>query len=187
MLEILCGLGSWKGIQTASGGQDLPDPSSQGKGEAGADKWALPLALTHPHVDPVLCPWTEWSFPSFSTLFYSLSSPSSHLCLSLHCTDPFPLSLPLTLLSHQSFSSDLGEYEYFLHFLLCTDYASSPSKKKHQQTKTGVRCCPTTQKLTKSKPTSMEHMAGTSSTKHHVKEASSEEKQLGGSPCSLAD
>lgn len=31
MLEILCCLGSWKGMKTASGGQDLPDPSAQGK------------------------------------------------------------------------------------------------------------------------------------------------------------
>lgn len=56
MLEILCCLGSWKGIQIVSGGQDLPDSSPQGKGEAGTDKRALPLALTYPHVDPALRP-----------------------------------------------------------------------------------------------------------------------------------
>lgn len=120
-----------------------------------------------------------------SQFFYSvfLFIPSVY---PLHCTNPFPLLSPLTLLSNQSFSSDLWEYEYFLHFLLCTVYTSSPSKKKQQQMKTGVRCCPTTQHLTKSNPTTIDCMAGTSSTKHHFKEASSEDKNLCGSPCSLA-
>lgn len=58
------------------------------KGEAGAEKWALPLALTHPYVDPVLYPWPEWSFPSFSTL----SSSSSHLFMRFTAPIPFSFS-----------------------------------------------------------------------------------------------
>jgi len=50
-----------------------------------------------------------------------------------------------------------------------------------------VRCHPTTQGLTKSKPTPMELTAGTSSINTTSRKPAQKKKKLGGSPCSLAD
>lgn len=90
----------------------------------------------------------------------------------LHCTNIFPSPSHFFPINHSQVTSE----KYFLHFLLCVDYTSSPSKKKQQPMMTGVRCHPTTQCLTKSKPSSMEFMAGINSTKLHFKEDSSKKK-----------
>jgi len=86
MLEILHCLGSWKGIQTASGGQDMPDPVHKQKEtlELTSELCYLP-SLVH-----MLTLSYALDLKKFFPVFLLSSSSRLFILLTVPITSPFP-------------------------------------------------------------------------------------------------